>query len=258
MVNGRRVSFASRVEQLLDRVTYQRMETAAHLDAIDHLRYQAYLKEGAIEPNDDERLVDAFDRLENAYVFGVYIDGELASAVRLHLLRNPGQNSPALETFPDALLPLLRAGETILDPNRFVAHPAMARLYPELPFITLRPAYMASAHFQPSKVTATCRAEHQAFYVRHMFASVLCKPRPYPTLIKPLSLMLIDFAKNHQRILDRNPYWESSATERQAMFGTAKAGQLSVACSNGSKLTARNRDSENTSVPTVRRLAVGQ
>jgi hypothetical protein len=258
MVNRSGVSFASRIERLLERVRYERIDTAAGLNAIDRLRYEAYLKEGAIEPNGDQRLVDTFDHLDNAYVFGVYIDGELASAVRLHLLRNAGQNSPALETFPDALLPLLGAGETILDPNRFVAHPAMARLYPELPFITLRPAYMASAHFKPNKVTATCRAEHQAFYVRHMFARPACKPRPYPTLVKPLGLMLIDFAKDHQRILDRNPYWQSSAAERQAMFGTAKIGQLSGAHSKGAVSRVGNREAEVEPGSVQRRLAVGQ
>jgi hypothetical protein len=222
------------------------------------LRYLAYLKEGAIEPNSDERLVDAFDETENAYVFGVYIDGELASAVRLHLLRDTNQNSPALESFQDALAPLLQAGETILDPNRFVAHPSMARLYPELPFITLRPAYMASAHFNPHKVTVTCRAEHQAFYVRHMFATLSRSPRPYPTLNKPLSLMLVNFAEDHQRILDRNPYWGSSAAEREAMFGAAKRNEFKVAQPSASHTSYRVESCgvKSDSAP-ASRLAVG-
>jgi hypothetical protein len=233
------ISFASRVELLLGRVTYKRIDTAAGLDSIHHLRYLAYLKEGAIEPNSDERLIDTFDETENAYVFGVYIDGELASAIRLHVLRDTSQTSPALETFQDAIAPLLRAGETILDPNRFVAAPSMARLYPELPFITLRPAYMASAHFKPHKVTVTCRAEHQAFYVRHMFATLSCSPRPYPTLNKPLSLMLVNFAQDHQRILDRNPYWGSSAADREAMFGAAKPSDFKVAQPSASNALRR-------------------
>ena len=44
-------------------VACERIDTAAGLDAVDHLRYEAYLKEGAIEPNGDKRLVDAFDQL---------------------------------------------------------------------------------------------------------------------------------------------------------------------------------------------------
>jgi hypothetical protein len=253
VLNRNGTSFASRVERLLGRVTYKRIETAVDLDSIHQLRYSAYINEGAIERNQDERLVDTFDQTDNALVFGIYIDGELASAVRLHLLQGREQNSPALETFPDAILPLLISGETILDPNRFVASPSMARLYPELPFITLRPAYMASAHFNPHKVTVTCRAEHQAFYVRHMFARASCPPRPYPFLTKPLGLMLVDFEHNHQRILDRNPYWQSSAAERQAMFGP-KRREIKLAASSCNRIAT-----EEVGIgPGPRRLAVGQ
>ena len=253
MLNRSGTSFAARVERLLDRVTYKRMESPSDLDAVRHLRYVAYIKEGAIESNPDERLTDSFDTLENAYVFGIFIDGMLASAVRLHMLCRTGQRSPALEAFGDTLLPLIRAGEVILDPNRFVADPEAARIYPELPFVTLRPAYMASAHFNPHKVTVTCRAEHQAFYKRHMFARLAQPPRPYPTLTKPLSLMLVDFAQDHQRILDRNPYWQSSAAERHAMFAPVKTSRLVTASSRwGGSDSRGGMESE------PQRLAVGQ
>jgi hypothetical protein len=240
-------------------VSYKRIDTAAELDPVLHLRYLAYLKEGAIEPSAEERLVDAFDNVANVHNFGIYIDGELASAVRIHVLRHPDDISPAIEAFRNELLPIIQAGETIIDPNRFVAHPALARLYPELPFITIRPAYLASAHFGASKVTMTCRAEHQAFYVRNIYAKPICPPREYPLLSKPIGLMLVDFAKDHQRILDRNPYWHSSTAEREAMFGAAKPNEFKVAqpsASNTSRRTA-GREAENDSAPAPRRLAVG-
>jgi hypothetical protein len=258
MGNRSVVSFASRVERLLDRVTYKRIETAADLQPILHVRYLAYLKEGAITRSPDERLVDAFDHLQNAHNFGVYIDGELASAVRIHVLRKTDDISPAVETFRDELLPVLEAGETIIDPNRFVAHPKIARLHPELPFITIRPAYLASAYFNASKVTMTCRAEHQAFYIRHIYAKPVCPPRPYPLLSKPISLMLVDFARDYQRILDRNPYWQSSAAERLAMFGTPKTGQRSGVRSYEGNPALTHRETENRPTPISRRVAVGE
>jgi hypothetical protein len=236
MLNGRAVSFASRVERLLDRVTYKRIEGPADLDPILHLRYLAYLKEGAIARSREERLVDAFDGLGNVHNFGIYIDGELASAVRIHILRSTSDNSPAAETFRDELLPFLKAGEVIIDPNRFVAHPSLARLYPELPFITIRPAYLASAHFNADKVTMTCRAEHQAFYVRHIYARPVCPPRPYPLLSKPISLMFVDFARDYQRILDRNPSWRSSENERRAMFGAGNASRCTATHSKETRI----------------------
>jgi hypothetical protein len=255
----RSISFASRVERLLDRVSYKRIETDADLDPVLHLRYLAYLKEGAIAPSAEERLVDTFDDVANVHNFGIYIDGELASAVRIHILRTSDDISPAFETFRNELLPIINAGETIIDPNRFVAHPSLARVYPELPFITIRPAYLASAYFNASKVTMTCRAEHQAFYIRNIYAKPVCPPRPYPLLSKPIGLMLVDFAKDYQRILDRNPYWQSSAVEREAMFGAAKPSEFKVAQPSASNALRRvASEAGNDTAPAPRRLAVGR
>jgi hypothetical protein len=250
------------VERLLDRVSYKRIETAADLEPILHLRYLAYLNEGAILPSADERLVDAFDAVDNAHNFAIYIDGELASAVRIHTLRNSTDNSPALESFPDELRPLVEAGEIIVDPNRFVAHPAMARRHPELPFITIRPAYLASAHFNADKVTMTCRAEHQAFYLRHIYARPVCPPRPYPLLSKPIGLMFVDFARDYQRILDRNPYWQSSAVERRAMFDPGGLRHLVAAhaalANSAGRTGSATDEGDGEPLAQARRLAVGR
>ncbi len=212
-------SFAERVEDLLGHVEYRRAETEAELDAILRLRYEAYLKEGAISPSESGRLRDAFDDVDNVYNFGVFIDGELASALRLHRLYSVSQQSPAIETFGDFLAPQLKAGKLILDPNRFVADYHLARLYPGLPYVTLRVGILACVQFGIDLATITVRAEHQAFYRRAFFAYEVCPPRPYPLLSKPISLLFLDFVRDADRIFERHPYWASSLAERQALFG---------------------------------------
>ena len=212
-------SFADRVYCLLERVQYRRMETEADLDAVLRLRYEAYLKERAIPVSQSERLEDAFDEVDNVYNIGVFVDGELASALRLHRLSNTHQKSPALETFGDFLVQELRAGKLILDPNRFVANYRLARLYPALPYATARLGVMACVHFGIDLMTMTVRAEHQAFYKRTLFAYQTCPPRPYPLLSKPISLLFTDFVRDADRILRQRPYWVSSESERQALFG---------------------------------------
>jgi hypothetical protein len=201
----------------------------AELDAVLRLRYEAYLKEGAIEPSKTQKLADAFDDTDNVYNFGIYIDGELASALRLHVLFNVRQVSPAMESFGEFLVPHLKADKLIVDPNRFVADYRLARLYPELPYVTLRPAYVACVHFGFDLVTMTVRKEHEAFYRRAVFASPICPPRPYPLLSKPIGLLLVDFVRDAERILRRHPYWAASEAERQALFGK---GPTSL-CSRG-------------------------
>ncbi len=212
-------TFSDRIEYLLKHVQYRRAESEADLEAILRLRYDAYLKEDAITASASRKLEDAFDAVDNVYNFGVFIDGELASALRLHKLCHVRQKSPALESFSDVLLSELQNCKLILDPNRFVANYRLARQYPELPYLTLRLACMACVHFGIDLVTMTVRAEHQAFYKRGLFAYPVCPPRPYPLLSKPIGLLLIDFVKDADRILRRHPYWCSSGAEREALFG---------------------------------------
>ena len=213
------MSFSQRVTALLRRVEYRRAQADSDLDAILRLRYQAFFREGAIDYHASGRLEDGFDTLDNAYNFGIYIDGQLAGALRIHILGRLGQVSPAMEVFGDHLLPELKAGKVIIDPNRFVASYELARRYPELPYLTLRAGFLAGVQFRADIVTMTVRAEHQAFYRRNLAAVVVCPPRTYPLLTKPISLMFMDFPNVYSRALARHPYWASSDLERQALFG---------------------------------------
>jgi hypothetical protein len=194
------------------------METEAELDAVLRLRYDAYLKEGAIPASASGRLADAFDGVDNVYNFGVFIDGELASALRIHTVSHEHQKSPALETFGDVLRPELRDCKQILDPNRFVANYRLSRMHPGLPYVTVRLTILACIHFGIDLMTMTVRAEHQAFYKRIFFAYPVCPPRSYPLLTKPISLLFLDFERDGDRILRHRPYWASSRSERESLF----------------------------------------
>src|SRR6185503_15959605 len=123
-------------------------------------------REGAIAANVQERFADPLDDTPNAWIFGVYVDGELASSIRLHVASRQARDLPALNVFPDLLDPEIDAGKTIVDPTRFVVDRVASRRYPELCYVTTRLAWLASEYFQASLLLATVRAEHQAFYRR--------------------------------------------------------------------------------------------
>jgi N-acyl-L-homoserine lactone synthetase len=224
--SSNRIRVIEKVERLLEHTTYKRVDSRDEIEKILRLRYDAYSKEGAIRENQHRQLIDSFDHGDNVYNIAVYIDGELASALRLHPVHRADQNSPALEAFGDILRPEIAAGKLILDPNRFVVDYEFARAYQFLPYVTLRPTYLASLYFDVNLVTMTCRAEHQAFYTRGFEARRVAAPRPYPTLTKPLGLLLTDFQEDGASILERHPYWNSSAAEREALFGPGPTYQL--------------------------------
>jgi hypothetical protein len=212
----------------LDQVQYRLAVTQVEKEEIYNLRYRAYLHEGAIEPRADQRLTDRFDDLPNSWIFGVYLDGELRSSLRVSVATLDTDETPAVDAFRDLLRPELAKGKVIVDPNRFVADPESRAKYPELPYLTVRLGYVACGHFNADIGTATVRAEHQAFYRRLFFQKTLCGPRPYPTLTKPLCLMAADYLSIRDKVFERFPMMRSSALERQMLFESNSAYQPAV------------------------------
>lgn len=216
-------AFSQKIAKLLPRVDYRLARTEADLDAIYRLRYDANLREGAIAPDASKILRDRFDEVPNAFNFGIYIDDVLTSALRLHVLSADQPCSPALDAFPDLLRRKLDEGMRIIDGNRFVANYPRARSFPQLPYVTLRIGILAAIHFDCDLITASVRNEHYPFYQREYMAAKLCEPRPYPTLIKPLSLISIAFKSDRERIIGRHPFYGSDEQERRRLFDSSVA-----------------------------------
>lgn len=221
--------FADHVFELLERVDYRLAATDEDKEAIYRLRYNSYLREKAILPSFSRRLADKFDDLDTSWLFGVFIDDQLVSSLRITVAYSGEPQSPCLEAFPDALESELEAGKIIVDPTRFVVDADASRLYPDLRFATTRIAWMASAYFGTDLLLASVRSEHQAFYRRVFGHRVVAPPREYATLIKPLSLMVCDYAANRDSVNLRYPFLRSSHFERHMLF--EQAGRLSSSAS---------------------------
>jgi hypothetical protein len=211
-------SLTERVYNLLQRVDYRLAISDADKEEIYRLRYSAYVREGAIAPSFGERLADKYDDLDNSWTFGVFVDGELASSIRICVASPSYPDIPAIGVFRDVLEPELEAGKVMVDPTRFVANHEAARRYPELAYVTVRLAWISGEYFKPDLALATVRTEHQAFYKRVFGKTVTCEARPYPTLIKPLSLMTLDYATAKSKVNHRYPFFNSSHFERRALF----------------------------------------
>ena len=212
-------SLVDRVQDLLQRVDYRRADTAEDRAAIFRLRYEAYLREGAISPNATGQFSDPVDDRENTWIFGVFVDGELASSIRLSVTIPGRIDIPALDVFSDVLLGDILAGKRFIDPTRFVADRAISRACPELPYVTLRLPWLALEYFHADYMLAAVRAEHQAFYKRLWGSKPVCEARPYPNLQKPISLMTLDYHAAAERVHRRHPFFRSSQFERRMLFG---------------------------------------
>lgn len=211
-------SFAERGYDLLERIDYRRADSEEEKEAIYRLRYDAYLREGAIPANAMKALSDRYDDMPNAWTFGLYIDDKLASSIRVCVGSQACPLTPATNVFSDVLLPEILGGKTVIDPNRFVTDPAMTHEFPELPYLTVRLGFVACEYFKTDIGAATPRLEHEAFYKRVFRMSVTAPARTFPTLTKAHSLMSVHYPSVREKILWRYPFFRSSVFERRMLF----------------------------------------
>lgn len=211
-------SLSDPVSQLLDKIDCKLADLSEQREAIFRLRYRAYLREGAISQNSCGTFSDPYDEKGNGFLFGLYIDGELASSIRVHVASKEHPDFTSLEVFSDYLRPELDAGKVIIDTTRFVTDETLSRLYRALPYATMRVAGMACEYFSADQLLAAVRTEHQAFYRRVFHHQVVCEARPYPGLTKPLSLMTVHFPTFVDQVYQRYPFFRSTLVEQQMLF----------------------------------------
>lgn len=213
--------FDDSLDDILARTGYFRVRTEADRETIYRLRYAAYRGEGAILPREDARFTDVYDHDPNAFTFGVTVDGMLAGSIRLHVATGDSPKSPAVDTYGDVLRPLLDAGESFIDPSRFVTNPVVRPVARLLPFAVTRLACMAAEHFHADWMLASVRIEHAAFYRRFCKLKPLTAPRPYPCLTKPLMLLGERNEDIRDSVFTKYPVFSSTVSERAALFATA-------------------------------------
>jgi hypothetical protein len=218
-------SFADNVARLLERVEYRRCDSGEDLEAIYRLRYKAYRNHGTVPETADRITTDRYDDSPNCHRFGVWIDDELVSTVRLHHLTRETPQSSVMDIFGDALMPRLARGETFVNPTMFAADPFSATIYRALPYVTLRLAVVANRHFDTTSTICVIRNDHTAFYKRIFGAVQVGEPRPHPSFTVDVMLYESDCATNLEPTLERFPFFRSTPTERRLLFGRPAQGQ---------------------------------
>ena len=235
-------AFSDSVSRLLDRMDVRLAESGEDREAISRLRYQAYLREGAISPNATGTFSDPYDEIGKVFLFGLYFDGQLASSVRIHIGCREYPDFPSLHVFPEVLQPLVDDGKVIVDSTRFVADEAMSRIHRGLPYVTLRASWLAGAYFAADYSLAAVRTEHQAFYRRMFHHQLICEPRPYPHLAKPICLMWIHYPNVADDVQRRYPFFRSTLFERRMLFeASAPSAKQQAPVANISSYVGRTR-----------------
>ncbi|WP_315919046.1 N-acyl amino acid synthase FeeM domain-containing protein [Mesorhizobium sp. SP-1A] len=218
--------FVRNVMDLLEHVEYRRCESGEDLEAVYRLRYEAFHTHGLLDTIVEQKLVDRLDEARNCYCFGVFMDGELVSTVRLHHLTLETPDAPIMTVFGDRLWPRLASGETFVDPSRLAIDPQLSSRFRALPYVTLRLAVIANTYFDVTSCISMIREEHTAFYHRVFGSEQNGDPRLYPPFTMPIYFYESVCAVNMAPTLERFPFFRSTAFERRMLFAKAPRGEL--------------------------------
>ena len=218
-------SFVRNIFSILERTEYRRCESGEDIENIYRLRYKAYRRTDMVPGNHDQIVHDDLDDLDNCYRFGVYIDGELVSTLRIHHVTKTHAHSPSMTVYPDVLLPRVALGQSFIDPSRFAADPEWSKIYPQIPYLTLRLAGMACFHFEAPYCLSTIRPDHAGFYRRIYESNLIGDLRDYPGLNYQVVLYQANVSAIQSRSFVRFPFFHSTAMEQRLLFGATAKGE---------------------------------
>jgi len=162
---------------------------------------------------------DAFDDAPNALVTMTFLDGQLASTLRIDVASGEDHQIPSLTVWPDVVVPHLRSSRVTIEATRSAARLEIIRRFPELCYIALRPAWLAAQHFEADFILATAIEQHQSFYARTFGFRAWCEPRESLHCNSKLVCMGVDFPAVKERVEARYPFFRSTTLERNTLFG---------------------------------------
>jgi hypothetical protein len=217
--DNRPPGFSARIRPLFEEVSHRCPRTPVEKDAVNWLRGEADDRRGLLRPPSDSRRHDkSLDASANAWVTTTFIENDLASTLRIHLANDENDYLPSLDIFADVVEPLLRDGSTIVDTTRLETRLELAQRIPIMPFIALRPAWLAAEYFDADFIIATVCEEHLAFYQRAFGFERWSEPRQCPHFNLVESSMGLNFNAVRDRVEATYPFLRSSEAEREALF----------------------------------------
>lgn len=183
-------------------------------DEVYCLRYRAYRKEDAIEPNDLESFQDQYDHQPNHVLWALTCEERVIGSLR-NTWFDPDApyKIPEMQAYSDAISSTVPTGARIVSGNRLVTEPDLILMSSRLVLILLR-LNMVVAGAKADWAIAAARTNHLAFYRRVLQLEKVSEGRAYPGLRCPMHLMACDFHKNVSEVMGRTPLLKSRGYEK--------------------------------------------
>ena len=194
------------------------------LQEVYALRYRAYLKEGAIQPNRNRRFIDNYDLNRTSLMIGVVNQrGRLVGSIRFAVQPPIShgimdfRSSPEFNVFPDVVERLEKDDRPIASGARFAIEPDNPRRS-EIALLLMMAQATAARAAGAKWGIATARGSHLHFYRRFLLMEPLCEARRMPNLEYCYTLLGSDLDSNFGGSMERFPQSLRTYFEREHPF----------------------------------------
>jgi len=169
------------------------------LNDIYKLRYEAYLSEDAILPDEKAFFLDKYDSSSNSINHTAYMNNDLIGSIRgcYYDPSNPNKNIPAFEIFKSEIEREIGLDSKIFESCRFVVKPSARRLF-HINLALIKTNCIFSYAFNCKHTLTAVRENHVGFYEKMGFKRS-SKSKTYPGLKVQMVLLI---AKNSQKLMD--------------------------------------------------------
>lgn len=206
--------FTRLILDILEHTEYRLMNRSEDYESILRLRYKSFLSANLISPSPDRVL--KFPGDENSDIFGVFIDGVLASTIRVDHIVQPYQTESPFRQF-DRVMPAELTNA--VGAFAFAADPHLSTQYRSIPWLTLRLWLVGAEYFNAKNLLVIARREQIAFYKRSFYSEKISVSADAQGI--EWILLSSPFEKIKNKLYSRFPFLTSTAIEQRLLFGHA-------------------------------------
>lgn len=191
----------------------KRVHSAKLRDEVYCLRYRAYRKEDAIEPNEAEAFEDHYDHQPNHVLWALTYETRVIGSMRTTWFGpDDPYKIPEMEAYAE-YISSIPTNLRILSGNRLVTDPDLASTSSRLVLLLFR-HHLAIARQKTDWAVAAVRKNHLPFYRRVLHLEKVSEARTYPGLRCSMCLMACDFHQNIADVIEETPLLKPRGYEK--------------------------------------------
>lgn len=169
-----------------------RIDVGRPCDGHYQARYEAYLREGIIDPRLNNIFFDEYDELPQTLYVSLFAEDALVGGVRIKVMQCVSEASISTQVYGTQIAERLGRCATAIDVSRMFTVQRPGAPADHIQFSLLRAVFKCAERYGVDYVLAPVKAGHIRFYVEMFGFDLVAEPIAYPGLSRPIGLTAAD------------------------------------------------------------------